>query len=74
MTVSELFSAIVYDWILASSEYSIRTMRTHLYVKRTVLEMEHEVPMLLCIEEDFAIEFDWNISFLTSRVTSLDVW
>ena len=31
-------------------------------------------PCCSVLQEDFVKEFEWNISFLNSRVTSLDVW
>ena len=35
--------------------------------------MEQEVPCCSVLQEDFVKEFEWIISFLNSRVTSLDV-
>ena len=43
-------------------------------MRRTVLEMEQEVPCCSVLQENFVKEFEWIISFLNSRVTSLDVW
>ena len=31
-------------------------------------------PCCSVLQENFVEEFEWNISFLNSRVTSLDVW
>ena len=37
------------------------------------MEMEQEVPSCSVLQENFVKEFEWIISFLNSRVTSLDV-
>ena len=36
--------------------------------------MEHEVSIVFCTARETCKEFEWIISFLSSRVTSLDFW
>ena len=65
-------------WLRSRAEHSALHDGLELWedfsVWRTVLEMEHEVPCCSVLQEGFVKEFDWIISFLNSRVTSLDVW